>query len=183
MKLRLFLALPLSSGLKKKIAFLEKKIEEKTKIKFPWIKIENLHLTIVFLGYLNYENYLKVEEILKNINWNKRLELKIKKIDYGPPQNKRMIWLYLEKNQDLENLKNLIEEKLNQEKIPYQREEREFLPHINLARLKNTKDLPEIKEELNWQVVFNELVLFQSILKPSGAQYEKLSKLVLSSHP
>jgi len=183
MKLRLFIALPLSSGLRKKIAFLEKRIEEKTKLKFPWIKLENLHLTIVFLGYLNYEDYLKLEEILKNIKWEKRLELKIKKIDYGPPGNKRMIWLYLEKNKNLEDLKNLIEEKLNQEKIPYQHQDREFLPHINLARLKKSKNLPEIKEELNWQVIFNELILFQSILKPSGAQYEKLLRLVLNSHP
>jgi 2'-5' RNA ligase len=182
MKLRLFTALTLSSGLQKKIAFLEKKIEDLTNFKFPWIKIDNLHLTLVFLGYMNYENYLKVEEIFKNLNWQKRIELKINKIDYGPPGHKRMIWLYLERNQDLENLKNLIEEKLNQAQIPYQREDRAFLPHINLARLKGDFELPAIKEDLGWQVIFNELVLFQSILKPTGAEYEKLLKLALYSH-
>ena len=183
MKKRLFFALPLSSGLLKKIAFLEKDIEEKTKVKFPWLPLKNLHLTIIFLGYLNLEDFLKLKEIFKSINLGKRLELKIKKIDYGPPARKRMIWLYLEKNQDLEKLKEMIEEKLNQANISYHREEREFLPHISLARLKKMKDFPEIKEELNWQVVFNELVLYESILKPSGAHYEKLLKLVLSSHP
>ena len=80
-------------------------------------------------------------------------------------------------------LEEKIEEKLQEEKISYHYEEREFLPHINLARLKNTKDFPEIKEELNWQVIFNELVLYESILKPSGAQYEKLLRLALNSHP
>jgi 2'-5' RNA ligase len=183
MKKRLFFALPLSSGLLKKIAFLEERIEEKTKRKFPWLSLKNLHLTIIFLGYLNYEDYLKLKGIFKNFYWKKRIEIKIKKIDYGPPGHKRMIWLYLEKNQDLENLKKLIEEKLKEEQISYHYEEREFLPHINLARLKNTKDLPEIKEELNWQVIFNELVLYESILKPSGALYEKLLRLALNSHP
>jgi len=183
MKKRLFFALPLSSGLLKKIAFLEERIEEKTKRKFPWLPLKNLHLTIIFLGYLNYEDYLKLKEIFKNLNWKKRIEAKIKKIDYGPPGHKRMIWLYLEKNQDLENLKKLIEEKLQEEKISYHYEEREFLPHINLARLKNIKDLPEIKEELNWQVIFNELVLYESFLKPSGAEYEKFLRLALGSHP
>jgi 2'-5' RNA ligase len=182
MKKRLFFALLLSSGLLKKIAFLEERIEEKTKRKFPWLPIKNLHLTIIFLGYLNYEDYLKLKNVFKNFNYRKRIEIKIKKIDYGPPGRKRMIWLYLEKNQDLENLKKSIEEKLQEEKISYHYEEREFLPHINLARLKNIKDLPEIKEELNWQVVFNELVLYESILKPSGAEYEKLLKLALNSH-
>jgi len=181
MRKRLFFALPLSSGLLKKIVFLEEKIEEKTKIKFPWLSIKNLHLTMIFLGYLNYEDYLKLKEIFKNLDWRKRIEIKIKKIDYGPPGHKRMIWLYLEKNQDLENLKKLIEEKIQEDQIPYHYEEREFLPHINLARLKNVKYLHEIKEELNWQVIFDELVLYESILKPSGAEYEKLLKLSLSS--
>ena len=183
MKKRLFFALSLSSGLLKKIAFLEERIEEKTKRKFPWLPLKNLHLTIIFLGYLSYEDYLKLKDIFKNLDWRKRIEVKIRKIDYGPPGRKRMIWLYLEKNQDLENLKKLIEEKLQKEKISYHYEERKFLPHINLARLKNTKDLPEVKEELNWQVIFNELVLYESILKPSGALYEKLLRLALNSHP
>jgi 2'-5' RNA ligase len=183
MRKRLFFALSLSSGLLKKISFLEERIEEKTKRKFPWLPLKNLHLTIIFLGYLSYEDYLKLKEIFKNLNWKKRIELKIKKIDYGPPGRKRMIWLYLEKNQDLENLKKLIEEKLHEEQISCHYEEREFLPHINLARLKNIKDLPEIKEELNWQVIFNELVLYESILKPSGALYERLLRLALNSHP
>jgi 2'-5' RNA ligase len=182
MKKRLFFALPLSYGLLKKIAFLEKRIEEKTKRKFPWLPIKNLHLTIIFLGYLNYKDYLKLKEIFKNFDWKRRIEVKIKKINYGPPGKKRMIWLYLEKNQDLETLKKLIEEKLKEEQISYHYEEREFLPHINLVRLKNTKDLPEIKEELNWQIIFNELVLYESILKPFGAEYEKILKLALSSH-
>jgi 2'-5' RNA ligase len=183
MRKRLFFALSLSSGLLKKIAFLEERIEKKIKRKFPWLPLKNLHLTIIFLGYLSYEDYLKLKEIFKNLNWKKRIEVKIKKIDYGPPGRKRMIWLYLEKNQDLENLKKLIEEKLQEEQISCHYEEREFLPHINLARLKNIEDLPEIKEELNWQVIFNELVLYESILKPSGALYEKLLRLALNSHP
>jgi 2'-5' RNA ligase len=182
MKKRLFFALPLSSGLLKKIFFLEKKIEDKLEIKYPWIPLENLHLTVLFLGYLNLDSYLKVIEIFKFFNWRKRLELKIKKIDYGPPYHKRMIWLYVEKNQELENLKKLIEEKLQKEQISYHYEEREFLPHINLARLKNTKNLPEIKEELDWHIICNELVLYESILKPSGAHYEKLLRLALYSH-
>lgn len=182
MKLRLFFALSLSKGLIKKIAYLEKKIEEKSKGKFPWVPMQNLHLTIIFLGYLNYEDFTKIKEIFKNFNWSKRIEVKVEKIDYGPPGHKKMIWLYLEKNKELENLKKLIEEKLDQAQIVYHREERKFLPHINLARLKNAKDLPKIKEDLNWQIVFNELILFESILKPSGVLYEKLLKLALNSH-
>jgi 2'-5' RNA ligase len=182
MKLRLFIALSLTNNLLKKIGFLEEKIDKKVKIDFPWISLKNLHLTLVFLGYLDYEDYLKIDEIFKEIKF-KRINAKIKKIDYGPPGSKRMIWLYIEKNKELEELKDTLEKRLEQKEINYQREEREFLPHINLARLRKEKNLPEIKEELDWQVVFNELVLYQSHLKPEGVLYEKLLKLDLNSHP
>ncbi len=182
MKIRLFIALSLTSNLLKKIGFLEDRIDQKTKIKFPWIPLKNLHLTLVFLGYVDHEDYLKIDEFFKEIKFP-IITAKIKKIDYGPPGSKRMIWLYLEKNKELEDLKNILEDKLNQNRVKYQREEREFLPHINLARLKKDKNLPEIREELNWQVIFNELVLYQSHLKPEGALYEKLLKLDLSYHP
>lgn len=182
MKLRLFLALSLSPNLLKKIGFLEESFDKKFKTRFPWIPLKNLHLTLIFLGYLIYEDVLKIDEIFKEIK-GEIIKTKIKKIDYGPPGNKRMIWLYFEKNEKLEKLKNILEEKLKEKNIKYQREEREFLPHINLARLKRTTNLPDIREELNWSLVFNELVLYQSHLKPEGANYEKLLKLDLSCHP
>lgn len=173
MKLRLFIAYPLTSGLLKKIGFLEEKIEEKTKEKFPWIELKNLHLTILFLGNIFYEDYIKIDKIFDDFKF-KPINVKITKVDYGPPNKKRMIWLYLEKNKKLEEIKNFFEEKIEKEKIFYKREERDYLPHINLARLKKTENLPKIEEKLNWNVVLNQVVLYQSFLKPTGAEYEKL---------
>lgn len=173
MKLRLFIACPLTSGLLKKIAFLEAKIEEKTKQKFTWINLDNLHLTILFLGNIFYEDYLKIDQIFNEFKF-KPINLKITKIDYGPPNKKRMIWLYLEKNPALEEIKNFFEEKLNQAKIIYKREERNYLPHINLARLKKPNDLPQIEEKLNWSIILNQIALYQSFLNPQGAEYKKL---------
>lgn len=178
--MRLFIALPLTKGFLSKIAFLEEKIEKKMGFKLPWIPLKNLHLTILFLGYLNYEDYLKVEEIFESFNlFKKPIDLKIKKIDYGPPGIKRMLWLYVEKNKELEEIKEYFENELSLRKVKYKREEREFLPHINLVRLKKTKNLPEIFEELNFSVRLKEICLFQSILKKEGAEYEKLKSIYL----
>ncbi len=173
--MRLFLAFSLTAGLKKKIAFLEEKIDKKFKTKLNWIPLENLHLTVLFLGHLNYQDYLKVENILANFNLPYRnLEARIKKIAYGPPGKKRMIWLYLEKNKKLEEIKNYFEKELDKQSVFYKKEVREFLPHINLIRLKVAKDLPEIDEKLNWSINLNELCLFESYLKKEGAEYKKL---------
>jgi len=183
MKLRLFIGLPLTEGIIKKIDFLEKDLQNKAKINFPWIPLDNLHLTIIFLGYLDYQDYLKLIEALKCINYNQAIKAEIEKIDYAPLPSKKMVWLYLKRNFELENLKKEIEEMLDKEKINYQKENRQFLPHINLARLKKNLYLPEIKKDLNWDIYFNKLVLFKSELKSSGAVYERLLELSLNFPP
>jgi 2'-5' RNA ligase len=186
MKIRLFIALPLTYGLKKKIAFLEKDLEKEIGFKINWIKLENLHLTLIFLGYISFEDFLKIEEIFKTFPWGKKslmkeFHLKIKKVDFGPPGKDSMIWLYVEKEKRLEELKKEFEKKLEEFKVDYKREERDFLPHINLCRLKGKRIVKKIKKELNWGVIFNEVVLYESILKREGAEYEEKIKIKLIS--
>jgi len=186
MKTRLFIGLPLTSGLKKKIAFLEEDLEKEIGYKINWIKLENLHLTLIFLGYVTFDDFLKIEEIFKTFPWGKKnlmkeFHLKIKKIDFGPPGKNSMIWLYVEKEKKLEEVKKEFEERLEEYKINYKREERDFLPHINLCRLKGKKINKEIKKELNWGVVFEEIILYKSILEKDGAKYEEKIKIKLFS--
>ncbi len=186
MKIRLFIGLPLTYGFKKKIAFLENDLEKEIGFKINWIKLKNLHLTLIFLGYVSFEDFLKIEEIFKTFPWGKRnlmkeFSLKIKKLDFGPPGKNSMIWLYFEKEKRLEDLKKEFEEKLEEFKVAYKREERDFLPHINLCRLKGRRINKKIKKDLNWSVVFNEIVLYESILKKEGAEYEEKIKIKLIS--
>ncbi|MCS7183877.1 MAG: RNA 2',3'-cyclic phosphodiesterase [Patescibacteria group bacterium] len=185
MKKRLFFALPLSSGFIKKIGYLEKEIDKKIKIK--WLPLENLHLTLCFLGYIEI-NYLPLiihtfQNLFSHSELNKIIKLKIEKIGYGPPGKKRMIWLYVAKNKKLEEIKNHLENSLTNLGIIYQKENRNFLPHINLARLKNFSQdkLPEISKFLNWEVFIKEINLYESYLKKPYAHYEVLSSVKLFS--
>lgn len=187
MKKRLFLALPITPGLKPKIASLEKEIEKKFPIKPNWIPFDNLHLTILFLGWEEDENIVKILKILDDYPFGynhlkKVISAKIKKVDYGPPGRQRMIWLYFERNEVLNEIFSLFEKILVENQIPFLKEEREYLPHINLVRLKTKKNvkLPPIKKELNWSVNFNKIVLFQSILKKPFAEYVPLKEINLT---
>jgi len=182
MRKRLFFAIPLTKGLYPKIGRLEDEIDKKLKIN--WIPLKNLHLTILFLGNIEINYLPTIFEImerayLENKEIFKCLHLKIKKIDYGPPGKKRMIWLYLDKNERIKLIKDILEDYLKNENIPYQKEERDFLPHINLARLKNFKNLPEIKQDFNWSIILNELNLYESYLEKPFARYEILKTIKL----
>lgn len=186
MKKRLFLALPITAGMVPKIARLEKETKKKTGFSVPWIPLKNLHLTILFLSWQGEEEIVKITKLFDNYPFGMEIlkfsiSCVIEKFDYGPPGGNRMIWLYFKKNERLEKLHQLWQEILRENEIPFKEEQRVFLPHINLARLKVKKSthLPKIKEELNWGIKFNKLVLFQSILKRPFVEYVPLKEIKL----
>lgn len=186
MKQRLFLALPITYGMIPKIISLEKEIQKKVGFSVPWIPIKNLHLTILFLGWQDNENLVKINSLFNQypfneINLIKTIPCIIDKIDYGPPGTYRMIWLYLKHNEKLQKLHQLWKNVFQDNGIVFQESQRNFLPHINLARLKikRNKKLPEIKKNLNWGVKFNRLVLFQSILQKPFVEYIPLKEIKL----
>ena len=180
MKKRLFIGIPITKGLYQKISSLEESIDKR----LNWIPLKNLHMTILFLGNIDINEIPEIVNIMDEVklkykDYFKKLNLKIKKVDYGPPGRKNMIWLYVEKNENLEKIKKIFEEELENRKIYFQREERDFLPHINLIRLKNRKNLKDIKKELNWNVIFTEINLYESHLKKPFVEYEIIKTLQL----
>ena len=184
-KYRLFLALPLPNKLISFIQKLEAEIDKKIGFRVPWILPRNLHLTIIFLGWQNQETLYKIDQMLTDYPFginelNKPFDCLIKKLDYGPPGSQRMIWLYLDNDERLEKLHKTLKTNLNLNEIKIKEEDRQFLPHINLARLKKiNKYLPEIKKNLDLKIVFNKLVLFESKLYSTGAQYYPLKEVIL----
>ncbi|MBM4264125.1 MAG: RNA 2',3'-cyclic phosphodiesterase [Deltaproteobacteria bacterium] len=75
--------------------------------------------------------------------------------------------------------------------LGFEPEKRSFTPHLTIGRWRQSdrapKDLPVALA--NWRSVdfgqseVNEIVLFQSILKPQGAEYRKLKVIQLGSQP
>jgi 2'-5' RNA ligase len=180
MKKRLFIGIPITKGLYQKISSLEESIDKR----LNWIPLKNLHMTILFLGNIDINEIPEIINMMDEVktkykDYFKKLNLKIKKVDYGPPGRKNMIWLYVEKNENLEKIKKIFEEELENRKIYFQREDRDFLPHINLIRLKNRKNLKDIKKELNWNVIFTEINLYESHLKKPFVEYEIIKTLQL----
>lgn len=103
---------------------------------------ENLHLTLVFIGETE-----KVEEIksaLEKIDFP-AFEFRISKTGIF---EKGIFWAGIEKNENLENLHKAVYEKL--EDLGFKPEERDFVPHITLARkFKPDEDFsPEETEKL-----------------------------------
>jgi len=175
-QLRLFFVIDLPEHLKEESLILAKKEEKDI---WRWTPKENLHLTLIFIGYLDEAQLPKVLEAGQNVCRKKSsFILKARSINYGPENNSRMIWLNLEKNDPLASLKNDLEKALSEREVNFSREYREFHPHITLARLKLgcIKPSHQIRKDYIEDFLVKEMILMASNLQKSGPKYTVLQK-------
>lgn len=154
-----------------------------------WVKPQNIHLTMVFLGNVRSDDLPPLQEQVQSVC-----------SEYGPfrvaldgigafpnRRNPRVIWLGLAG--ELERL-SLFRDGLQQTVAPFgiKVEKRPFRPHLTLGRLRkgrgrgrNMEDLFSIYGKVKSpSSLLEELVLFRSDLKPTGAVYTRLAAWPLS---
>lgn len=184
MKTRVFVAINLPSDIKTKLFSFSRKWSD---LPVRWTKEENLHITLVFIGYVTNDEMLEVCQAAKEVAQNHSpFEINLKRIYPGPPQGKpRMIWAEGEKNQPLAQLKaDLQEALLNSKNSGFENKEaRAFSPHITLARIKNTKwkkeERAKIDMEISASFPVDSIDVMQSTLKPGGPEYTVLERAEL----
>ena len=185
---RLFIAINLPENLKEKLIKFQQKFKE---LPAKWVKKENLHLTLVFLGYLKEFHLEKVKEIVKSTAKDfSPFSVFLKKVCFGPPKISppRLVWVELEKNENLENLVKKLQNQLKENKVPFLVEEREFLPHITLARIKKwefqrmeLEERPRINELIKDSFEVRSIEIMESHLKRTGAEYSVLESFSLKN--
>ncbi|MFH0987441.1 MAG: RNA 2',3'-cyclic phosphodiesterase [Patescibacteria group bacterium] len=178
MKRRVFIAILLPEKVKRILADFQRYLRE---YDVRWIKPENLHLTLFFLGWLEENQIVKAKESLKSaINGVPSFELELSQIQIGPSLKlPRMIWVTGPVKKELEETYQKIKKNLADSRIPF--DGRYALNvHITLARaegggLKGKK----IQETINSNFPVKEIFLMESCLKSSGAEYQVLGKFSL----
>lgn len=178
--LRLFIGIDLPVQVKEAIA--KAKVNLEPYIKGRWIAPENLHLTLKFIGSVDAEKVeLISEKVAKAAVSFSAFTVKTTNFGFFPNSKRaRIFWLGLT-NQHLTDLAKVLENNLAE--LGYQPEKRPFQPHITLVRFKQPQKLaPDIEQklpQLNISFTINELILFSSQLKPTGAEYQALRRFPL----
>jgi len=188
---RLFLAIKLPQEL---LAQLQNYQEQLNPQAFRIVEEDKLHLTLIFLGYIEEEKIKTIQDIALEITKNFQPQpIQFLETAYGPtsakatagrpnPKFPRLIWLEGSSNQSLEQLKMVLEKDLRAKaKISLEEEHRSFLPHITLARVKTPppNNLPpetKIKTKINFSFSPSSLWLMESQLHKEGAQYIDLEE-------
>ncbi|MGQ4872863.1 MAG: RNA 2',3'-cyclic phosphodiesterase [Promethearchaeia archaeon] len=119
------------------------KILKQNQANIKLVELHNLHLTVKFLGNIKEDLAPKIYKIIqKEINdplfHDKSLKYQL--IGAGHFKNYAVIWIGLKGDINfLQNVKDLIENKLNEQlKIPRDRRT-QFKPHLTIGRLKSNK--------------------------------------------
>ena len=169
---RLFIGLKISGKLPAEIFKLK---NQYLKLPVRWLKPENLHLTLVPPFYEDAPE--KIMEKLSEVEGLAApVKLRFHTISYGPrPGDFRLIWAVGQEAPELEKLKRELEKKLK-----LKPERKNFLPHLTLARFRPENfsgfKIKNLQERIDWPEPVSEFILFESVLKPGGAEYKILYK-------
>ncbi len=153
-----------------------------------WLRPENIHLTLKFLGDINNEDVKKAGDALIIAGReNAAIPLRTKGIGVFPGVKRpRIIWAGIAgQTKELLNLQKMLDEKL--QTLGFPKEKRPFKGHLTIARIKKKIDakrlIDAMKEFSGFEsktFMVDEVVLFKSELKPSGAVYTKLMSAALA---
>lgn len=190
MAIRSFLAFELPSEIKREVKRISGEVR-KSGLEASWVRPENIHLTIIFLGDIDEKD---IPHLISTID-NSVIKYEPFDISLGSmglfPDIKRPRVLWLGLNGEIKRLASLRDDLQKPlEAFGIKQEKRSFKPHLTLGRfrkpVRNESLLEKILDkygEISGPIEkLNELVLFKSDLKPSGAVYTKLNSWPLKNN-
>jgi len=145
-----------------------------------WVRAENLHVTLKFLGHTEPEKLGAIEQALKAIRSPQRVALQFRSLGFFPSEKRsRVFWAGMGASANLRALAEDIDHAVT--RLGFPAENRPFAPHLTLARF----DPPGLPAKLAAAVEQHASVNFGSLntstfhlieskLKPTGAEYTTL---------
>ena len=185
--LRTFIALELDDPAKDSITSFVSYLRS-GKIALSGLKIperENTHLTLFFLGdFFDKDTIERFSEDFRKIEFLK-IPFKFRSVGFFPNQmTPRVIWISPDEDasRKIMDLRNVVGGILKT--YGFNDEEREFIPHITLARVREPQIYRRYADYLSsfsidGSYCFESLSLFNSVLTPKGPIYEKISEVKL----
>jgi 2'-5' RNA ligase len=182
---RLFVALEVPSAVRDNFAALISELcaadAAASKNKARWVRAENLHVTLKFIGNVDAGKLDAIRAASSEVSSGGAVELCFRGLGFFPNEKRpRVLWAGIVASPNLAPLAAGLNTRL--EKLGIPRETREFAPHLTLARF----DPPGVSKSLRAAARENaarefgavrtgEFHLFESKTRPTGAEYLRLS--------
>jgi 2'-5' RNA ligase len=198
MKIRAFIAIEMDPSLLSSITQIQKELKTVSR-NVRWVKPENIHLTLKFLGDVKMKSIPTVQEALAaSLRETRIFQLSLGEPGFFPDnKHPRVVWVGLKAGQkETQAITQKIDDGLTE--IGFPKEERDFKAHLTIGRFKSTRLEEAFLNKLgtlktgggNFDVgiqtrgesrggpqtsqTVREVSLFKSTLTSQGPIYEKL---------
>ncbi|MCG8699031.1 MAG: RNA 2',3'-cyclic phosphodiesterase [Bacteroidales bacterium] len=183
--MRLFIAIKLNLDTNF-VEFRNKVQKQLNSSKVKWVEIQNMHLTLKFIGEMQEFYVNSIVMLLRNVaTQSTPFKVQISSCGtFGKEQNPSVVWVGIEKNKILNELQNLIGTELTE--LGIEKDRRNYSPHLTLGRIKhydkrdNLNDLLDSYHQKSFgEHNVNEFHLYQGILTQAGPEYKILETFKL----
>jgi len=177
---RIFIAISLPNEIKEELEDIKQNLVNS----FPdgvglavgkWVKKENLHITMLFIGDADENRIVEVSQKIKEaIEGQVSFKIKINRVGLGAKEKgiPRLIWAEVGESKELES----IAKKLGSPN---------FKAHITLARIKawqwkqiDPEEMPNVEQDLDIEFETKSIDIMESKLKRTGAEYSLLESII-----
>lgn len=191
--MRTFIAIELSKETKDWIAGLQGQLKN-SGADVKWVKPENIHLTLKFLGEIDDRQLNSIIGILQDSNKDRNsFYIRLSSLGAFPKINfPRVIWIGIDKGEtESKQIAKDLEEELT--KVGLAKEKRPYSSHITLGRVRSAlnrdrliKDLGNLANNFpqdapGTEFLVSKITLFKSTLTPAGPIYEILKEIPLKT--
>jgi 2'-5' RNA ligase len=182
--MRCFIAIDIDDSNRAALGDLQQQLKSEVDIKksdVKWVKPENIHLTLKFLGEITDEQVVDVCNIVEEVaGRHSRFELDIESVGHFGGKSARVLWVGTGKSsENLLKLQEDVEQQLASAGWPP--ENRAYSGHLTLCRVRNPKagiKLAQVAEQYrNFKVGVipaDSVSVYQSQLTPAGPIYTVL---------
>lgn len=178
---RSFIALELPRSLKDELVAVIDRFKGRAPLGVNWVKPENLHLTLLFIGDVAPERIREIDaEIQRLLEGFPAFKFKALGLELFPASDPRLIWLKLqEENDDVFKLQRRMVGSVRS--LGLEPDRKPLKLHVTLARIKSHVE-PELAREImqyeidKQSLEYGSICLFRSVLHPTGPSYSILEQ-------
>lgn len=178
--MRLFIAIPIDDKTRLEVCRMCDYLKERVS-DVRWVKAENLHITMKFLGDTKEKLVPEISSAMEEVSKYLPFEMEIGGIGGFPSlASARVIWVgAYDESQTVHRIYEEIETGIGN--LGFKKEKRKYSPHITVGRSKRKPVRVDVGHELGKRagstLIVNEVVLYKSDLKSSGAEYTVLERV------
>ena len=174
--MRLFVAIEIPQDIRAAYAALLKELRGIAP-QVKWVRAENLHVTLKFLGETQPAKLRALENVIVEVRSEQPVRLEFRGIGFFfHAKGGGVCWADMEASPNLKMLAADIDQAVHRMGFPL--EERPFTPHLTLARFQRPEPTPKLLDAIRAKsdqsfglLTTSEFHLIESKLKPTGAEY------------